>query len=127
MVVFVSLACSSIWGFLSLYHRFPNKLLGQTRSQGPPLEVAHYEQSAEDDGVDANQPDDGESPGRGLDLDKNAKEDGGESSQSQRQLSPESRFRAAILAIYQVPHPPDPTDCISSSLLLVERESVKKT
>src|SRR5258708_9677357 len=28
MVVFVSLALSSIWGFLSLYHRFPNKLLG---------------------------------------------------------------------------------------------------
>src|SRR5258708_38451446 len=27
MVVFVSLALSSIWGFLSLYHRFPNKLL----------------------------------------------------------------------------------------------------
>ena len=49
--------------------------LRQARSQGTGLEVSHEVQDAKDNGVDAEQPDQGDQPGIGPDGDKNAEAD----------------------------------------------------
>ncbi len=49
--------------------------LSQARSQRTGLEVPHDVQDAKDNGVDAEQPDQGDQPGIGPDGDKNAEDD----------------------------------------------------